>query len=414
MYATLVTLALLPAALSHGSLGDIRIGILQIGALLLFAIVSLFFGLYLQQSGLKAALKIDQKKLSGYLLLYRQQLKLRLLGWALLLIPLLQIALTFSPLLNFGLLIVFGALFIDTALQYMACSTRSLSDDGILEVVVHHAERCLKSKDQEGALNGCQQLCQVALSAVQSGLFLPVLAAYRSLLKLFESMLAWAPLVMLFSSKEGGAFELSLIERLQIVIVYVLKKISSIIHLACLKGQIESVEEGIAIVAKMSCLLSQKHPELTSLPFTQLVQTFEQLSIRNASVDAHVGLAISETIKSILLDIHDTKAIPQQPLIQLIRILESHMKRVMERSPTISMALVLQPFAEIGQLLAASPLLRSGELEPVRQELQRLFAQFVTLESLQTTPAGVGATGDSTASFSQDMPFVKPSTPSEA
>lgn len=407
MFCTLLSfLLLIPFAISGISLTE-----LHIAMVMAFAGISLIFSLYLQQNALKAALKIDQKKLSGYLSLYRQQPLFKLLYWALLLLPLVQVALLFSSLAHFGLHLLFVGLYLDLCIKFTHYYLRALSDEGVLDIIVHSAEKCLKSKDQEGALIGCQRICQYASSAVHRGLFLTVAASYHALLKLFESMLAWAPLVMLFSGKDGrGGVELSLLERLQVLTGYVVKKAVAIIRIALSKQEIESAEEGVSFIAKMSCLLAQKHPELAYLPFAQLTLSLEQGGIsggiQDNSIDAHLALTISETVKSIVLDAHDIRSLSQQSLLQMVRILEKHMKGVLQRTPGMSMALILQPFAEIGQLLGTSALFQTGELELLRQELQRLFAQFVTLESLQVAPQGVGATSDSTSSFSQDMSFM--------
>ncbi len=308
--------------------------------------------------------------------------------------------------------VILFALALDLLVQYGHRLYGFMSIEGLLDQYQKQVEKQLKMRDPEGALSWCEAICQVGASAIRDHNVLQGSQALNALYFGSEQLVTWAPLATLFSTKSRIGTDLPLLDRLQVLVIYISQKAIWIMKDSLGSKLVPIAESSISFFGRLSCFLIGKHPEIAHVPIIQLVSAVQDLSEKELDqIDVHVALTMSEVMKSLLLEAQVQKRIVQEPFIHILRLLEAHIRRSFQRKKGQSIALLMQPFAEIGQILADPSIMSLEGAGRIKEELQRLFVQLSTLESIQSGSFEPSQNpvipSDSSSSFAQDMPYLQ-------
>jgi hypothetical protein len=120
--------------------------------------------------------------------------------------------------------------------------------------------------------------------------------------------------------------------------------------------------------------------------------------------DLEVSATFSEIVKS-LIDRSTAKAISDSLTItKVLKTLDTYLKESFRLNKSINPALLMQPFAEIGNMLAAKKYDTLPDRDTILAELKRLLAQFAALETVSTHLENLSES-DTAASYKEDLPF---------
>jgi hypothetical protein len=136
--------------------------------------------------------------------------------------------------------------------------------------------------------------------------------------------------------------------------------------------------------------------------------------IAAADRDVEVISGFSEVTKA-LIDRAVVRGLSDKgAILKVLAILEARVKESFRREKTINPALLMQPFAEVGQMLAGASYSTLPDREEIIAELRRILNQFAALEGV-TSRLEVSVEGTDTASsFHEDLPFTAPRPPEDA
>lgn len=357
--------------------------------------------------GMKRLSKVDQKIAPGIFQVAMGDLSFRLYMGAICSISLLHLFLMAVNINYAAIHLVLFAVSMDLLIIFTQKFFSFSSVDGILLQFERQVERELKRRNPEAALTFCEAICQVGSSAVRDHNGLQGASALNTLYTGTEQLIAWAPLAQLFSSKYRIGADLPLVERLQVLVIYISQRVLWIMKDALHNNVLPIGEHAISFLGRVSCYLVNKHPEIAHVPMVQLMAAVQELSPKEIElIEVHLAVTFSEVIKTMLHEARAQKRVLIEPLMHLLRLLGLQMRESYQRKSGQNIALLMQPFAEIAEMLAEPEIAGLNGISQVKEELQRVFMQFSTLEAIQTgTFQPAAQTGfsdaDSSSSFKQ-------------
>ncbi len=371
------------------------------------ALFQLFILSLVVLQGIKRLVKVDHKIAPGIFQVAMADIPSRIFMGAICFISLLQLFLVALNVDYAAIHLVLFACSIDLMIMFTQKFFSFSSVDGLLHQFERQVESELKKRNPEGALSWCEAICQVGASAIRDHNALQGAASLNTLYLGTEQLIAWAPLAQLFSSKYRIGADLPLVERLQVLIIYISQRVLWLMRDALHSNVLPIGEQAISFSGRVSCYLVNKHPEIAHIPMVQLMANAQELaSVEIEQIEVHLAVTMSEVIKAMLYEAKVQKRVIIEPLMHLLRLLGLQMKSSYQRKSGQNIALLMQPFAEIAEMLAEPDLMSIEGMSQVKDELQRIFMQFSTLEAIQTgtfdqpTETGFTAT-DSTSSFQQ-------------
>jgi hypothetical protein len=189
------------------------------------------------------------------------------------------------------------------------------------------------------------------------------------------------------------------------------KRIAWIVQEACHIGSLTGLEETTRLAGKLAMTFHNHHESLGSLILITLAQA-SQRGCGNMTMwdlEMEVVSTLSEVAKSLIDRSVDRNTSDAASILKVFTILESKVKEIFHREKTMNPALLMQPFAEIGQMLAGERYRSFPDRDEVLADLRRILAQFSALEGVTSRLAGGGGEDtDTKASFREDLPFAAP------
>jgi hypothetical protein len=206
-------------------------------------------------------------------------------------------------------------------------------------------------------------------------------------------------------------FEESLLDRYMQAEAMTSKRIAWIVQEACHIGSLTGLEETTRLAGKLAMTFHNHHESLGSLILITLAQA-SQRGCGNMTMwdlEMEVVSTLSEVAKSLIDRSVDRNTSDAASILKVFTILESKVKEIFHREKTMNPALLMQPFAEIGQMLAGERYRSFPDRDEVLADLRRILAQFSALEGVTSRLAGGGGEDtDTKASFREDLPFAAP------
>jgi hypothetical protein len=193
------------------------------------------------------------------------------------------------------------------------------------------------------------------------------------------------------------------------------KRLAWVIKEACVIGSPTALEESVRLTGKLFLTFHGYHPSLGFLLLVTLSQISQKAEgkIERWEFDVELMSVFSEVIKS-LIDKSLERGIPDTAsIIKVLAILETHVKESFRREKSVNPAFLMQPFAEIGQMLAAPRYNALKDREEIIAVLRRILAQFAAIENVTGRLEITGEGTDTKASFREDLPFTIPRAKTE-
>jgi len=230
-------------------------------------------------------------------------------------------------------------------------------------------------------------------------------------LRLFTQKVTHAAEIFLRSIAKLNLFKLSssqetLLDQYNIAEAMVAKRLTWVIKTALETESPTNFEEAVRLYAKLFLAFHNQHPSLGHILLLTLSDTIHKHTQMDWDRDMEVTVTISEIIKA-LIDVSVERRVSDQESIQkVLSLLEMHVKESFREDRTVNPALLMQPFAEIGQLLAEERYTSLPDRDLILSDLKRILAQFAAIEGVTSRiPSGEEGT-DTSASYHEDMPYI--------
>ena len=169
-----------------------------------------------------------------------------------------------------------------------------------------------------------------------------------------------------------------------------------------------ALEEVMRLYGKLFMVFHNYHDSLGNLLFISLSQNLLKVTQpEGLEKDAEYMSVCSEVVKSLIDRSIEKRVSEKDAILRILAVLETHVKECFRKDRSISPAFLMQPFAEVGQLLGSALYTSLLNREDILTELRRTLAQFAALESVSTR-LDVGEPGaDTRASYHEDLPFQR-------
>jgi hypothetical protein len=224
-------------------------------------------------------------------------------------------------------------------------------------------------------------------------------------LKIIENADFWIRASSQLPGNLGGVDkDPSVLDNYTIVEAMVAKRMASIL-------QVESLvvlETLIWFEGKLVLAFHKRHSSLGYLLLFSLSVILQQADgkIDRTSKEIEYITMLSEVIKAFIDRAAATRISDRASIFKGLSLLESHLKESFRNDRNINPAFLMQPFAEVGQLIADEKYAQMPDRDDIIAELRRLLSQFAALESVRAQ-MDIGVEGtDTKASYKEDKPFL--------
>ena len=209
--------------------------------------------------------------------------------------------------------------------------------------------------------------------------------------------------------------EETLLDRYSIAEAMSAKRLAWVIKEACEIGSPTALEEAARLSGRLFLTFHGYHPSLGFLILVTLSQASQKADGKIEPWDRDVELmpAFSEVIKALIDKSLERGTSDTASISKVLTILETYVKESFRREKSVNPALLMQPFAEIGQMLASVRYNALQGRDEIVSILRRILAQFAALETVTGRLEISGEGTDTKASFHEDLPFMRPRASTE-
>jgi hypothetical protein len=282
------------------------------------------------------------------------------------------------------------------------------SPDGIGDWLIETMKGAVKSQDERLHTMSFEMVFTLIISYMKNGEI--------GALRLFCQKIVAASDLWLGSMARLSLFRLpseteqTLLDRYTLAEAMTAKRLSWVIKEACEIGSSTALEEAVRLTGKLFLTFHGYHPSLGFLLLVTLSQVSQRLDGKIPRWDRDVELmtAFSEVIKSLIDRTLERKVSDTASITKVLAILETHVKESYRREKSVNPAFLMQPFAEIGQMLANPRYNALEDRDEIISTLRRILAQFAALETVTGRLEISGEGTDTKATFHEDLPFTIP------
>jgi hypothetical protein len=249
----------------------------------------------------------------------------------------------------------------------------------LLERVTDECLKSLRNGKNGEALEWLDAVVEVAVKAIKkSGVYLAG-RALAQILTIIDGFVKNAGQNML-----GDPFtssDMPLLDKVQYLSAYVSKKLEWVYKNALRENQDPIAEDTINTFGKMSLYFVKWHPSLTHLPLVYIERCANQaIDINNEEVVTRACLTLSELAKNFIAIAKEKGESYRELIFLTLSHLEEILKNNFQRNKGIYPVLLMQPFAEIAQMIGSDGFKSFPDREAILAELKRILTEFNALD----------------------------------
>ena len=302
-----------------------------------------------------------------------------------------------------GLLLVLFFAWID-ALKYDVKSIRHvISFDGVSQTLKQRLSKALLSKDLSKTLSEFESIALLCEKTFSSQDPQDLQRSTQLMTESVEDILSALPRITLPVADKAVE---SLLDRYYLFQAVVSKKLEGITSIVRSAPSDIKWDLLIKLLTKMTIIFGSIYENFGG-PFLMMMgdmALFLQGSRSTKEMDAYAGCV--EAIKALLDHSLQKKKDAGTIVSPLLSKLEFFMKERFRKDRTINAALLMQPFAEIGEFLSQESFLALNGRDTLMSDLKRILSQFAVLETISERMGETGQT-DTSSSYHEDLPFLK-------
>lgn len=302
-----------------------------------------------------------------------------------------------------GLLFLLFFAWID-ALAYDVRAVRyTISFEGASEALKKKITHAIRSKDLSKTLSAFESVSLLCEKTFSENDFQDLQESSTLMIVSVEEVLSALPQITLPTADQAVE---SLLDRYFLFQAVVSKKLGVLFSL--IKKNPSDLKWSLLIkmLTKMTVLFGSLHENFGTPFFMTMgdIALFLQSNHSDKEMDAYAGCV--ESIKALIDHASQKKKDAKALVAPLFNRLEFFMKERFRKDRTINAALLMQPFAEVGEFLSQPSFLSLNGREELVSDLKRVLSQFAVLETISERMGETGQT-DTSSSYQEDLPFLK-------
>ncbi|HXF28592.1 MAG TPA: hypothetical protein VN457_01965, partial [Chlamydiales bacterium] len=257
----------------------------------------------------------------------------------------------------------------------------------VLKKAAKEVKKAILRGDEREAFLWIETIVEAASQAIQEG-------SLRNATLAFENMLQCVDSFVKGSSQSSALSDSSLTDRVQYFSVYLFRRLEWLFARS-LSAHMEPVAEGIlSTFGKICVSLAQFHPMLSHLPLLFIEKCCNEAIENDADeLAARAQATLSELAKTFIRISREKGESKREIVLKALSHLETGVKNNFKKKKEMSVALLMQPFAEIGDLLAEPYYQSFPNREEYIAELRRILQEFSVLDVSIQAPSITAAGG---------------------
>jgi hypothetical protein len=273
---------------------------------------------------------------------------------------------------------------------------------GIADWLLNKFKAAARKGDEKGVLESFELIFSLLVRYGKEGDVTSLSLFSMRVVGLVEELLRTLSTLPLFKlSKED-----TLLDRYGVAEAMTAKRLAWVMKVTGENGSPTALEETMRSYAKLFMVFHNYHESLGYLLFVSLSQNLLKIEKpTDVEKDAEFMMVCSELVKSLIDRSVDRRISEKNAILRIFKILETHERECFRRDKSISPAFLMQPFAEIGQLLGSERYNALQDREDILSELRRILAQFSALEMVSTRMEVAEPGTDTAATYREDLPF---------
>ncbi|MBS0655820.1 MAG: hypothetical protein JSR46_08590 [Verrucomicrobia bacterium] len=277
---------------------------------------------------------------------------------------------------------------------------------GKMEEELVHAIGNMDEKRAFELLSIVIEACTTAMLKKKIYVATSLLSAIQRLTEVYVQELARVELQgRLSPSGEGGP---SFFDKVNYLCLYVCERLEWMNENA-IRGSMRPVAiEIMTTFGRLSLFFSRHSPDLAIHPLRFLLKcAHEAQNIGEQEIVTRSILALSETCKAFIRLSQAKNQSFKGLIFECLSTMEEIVKMVYLQNKEINSALLIQPFAEIGEFMGTKQALTCPDRDEIFNALRRVFVQFQSLQMVTSNMEEVITSAqDTSSSFQEDLPFI--------
>lgn len=277
---------------------------------------------------------------------------------------------------------------------------KCFSQDSLANWIALKIRKAIRHVDERGVFESFELIFSLLASYIKHEDMSSLRLFSRRVIGLVEELLRAVSTIPIFGKIQND----SLLDRYSMAESLTTKRLAWTMKAADKEGSPTAIEETMRLYGKLFMVFHNHHE---SLGFLLLVSLSHDVLVTEGSPEknAEVMMICSEVIKSLIDRSYERRVSEKTSIVKILTLLETHVKTCFRKDRSINPAFLMQPFAEIGQLMG-DPLYASlPERDEILMELKRILTQFAALEMV-STHVDTGEQGtDTKSSYREDLPF---------
>ncbi len=264
----------------------------------------------------------------------------------------------------------------------------------LLEKVVKQCLKAVAEAKEVEAFEWLDAVIEVISKATKNGSSHVASDALDKMLVIVEGYVGAASTSMRSDPFESS--KTSLLDRVNYLAVYMCKRLEWLFQSALRENMNPVADEVIGVYGKMSLYFAKYHPTLAHLPLL-FIQKCAKIALdadigESSKEDAIVQISatVSELTKNYILLAKERGESFQEITFIALSHLEEIAKATFQKNKEMNPALLMQPFAEIGQLIGDERFLVFPARDEILVELKRILSQFNALDLVKKKSASLG------------------------
>lgn len=220
---------------------------------------------------------------------------------------------------------------------------------------------------------------EVVVKLMRKGSFHVAAVALSQVFAIVEGYVGAASLSLRIDPLQSR--NISLLDRVNYLSVYVSKRLDWIFEDALTRHMHPLAEEIITIFGKVSLYYANYHPQAAHIPLLSIERCGKiALRMNHDEVNFRCVATYSELIKNFIRLAKEKGATYNDVILLALSHLEELVSAEFQKNREMSVALLMQPFAEVGQMIAEEAYQEFAGREEVLRELKRSLEKYNALD----------------------------------
>lgn len=290
---------------------------------------------------------------------------------------------------------------------YLKRSFQYTSVPFLLQMTARDLEKAVKNKDEAKAFEWLEvavDACAKATRKQQIRLASTSLNGVQMLMETYVMQLARSEMMLTPQNGSGITF----LDKVNSMCIFVSERLMWVFEAAVDERVAPIAENIIGQFGKMSVFFARHNPDVASIPISFL-EKCSRIAKNAEQYDLliRISLTLSETSKQLLAYTKERNESFRDLIMTSLGGLEQVVKMIYKQNRDVNVALLMQPFAEIGEFIGSDKMQAFPNRDEVIKEIRRVLTEFQALQvvtkNVETIAPHVAE--DSSSSYQQDMPY---------